>query len=179
MMLRLTSAALGAIALVAAFGLAAPQIAEAQGRPSPLTLRLGGAFPVGDTDDSLALALGGELDLPRQGRGIGPKYSVSLDWFQVTTDYGAFQNDISLLPLLFNAKWNTPSVAGKSIEYGGGLGLLFAEEDAILETEDVGLGWQLFAGYHFTPRVRGDLRFVSGDSPGDNGFFLAQLGFRL
>jgi hypothetical protein len=178
-MQRFCSAAMGIVALAAGLGLIAPRPAEAQGRPSPFTLRLGVAFPVGDTEESAVFALGGEFNLPMQSSPTGPQYSVSLDWFKVKTDYVLFENEIDLFPLLFNARWVKPVAGGKSFDYGLGLGILFAEDDAILETDDIGFGWQAFLGYQFNPKWRGDLRFVSGDHPGDNGFFLLQIGYRI
>jgi hypothetical protein len=104
---------------------------------------------------------------------------MSLDWIPVTSESGPFENDVSLIPLLFNARWGQPSGSGQTTYFGVGLGILFAENDPVLRTDDTNFGWQVFVGREFKPRIRGDLRFVASDHPGDDGVFLVQVGYRL
>jgi len=160
----------GLFALVLGLALATPRQAAAQ--TSPITLRLGVGFPLGDTEDSAVLAVGGEFDFPRRGQA---QLSLSLDWLEVTTQIGPFENDVTYVPLLLNARW----ARSGGIYYGGGIGVLFADDDPILDTEDTNLGWQIFLGKWFRPRIRGDLRFLASDSPGDDGVFMLQVGYRL
>ena len=49
-----------------------------------------------------------------------------------------------------------------------GAGIIFASNDPVMKLDDTNFGWQVFLGSEFTPRIRGDLRFIASDSPGDD-----------
>lgn len=171
---------LGLVVLVLGVGAAAPPALHAQAQTHPIVLRLGPAFPVGNTRDSVEFSVGAELELQMKSPIPNTQLSISGDWMAITSRRGLRTRDVNLFPVLINARWFRGTGPG-SQSYGAGLGATFASA-RIPEMDlssDLNFGWQVFWGYHFTPRIRGDARFVASSRPGDDGVFLVQVGYRL
>jgi hypothetical protein len=141
---------------------------------------VGVALPVGGTRDSAELAAGVELDLRMQSPLRDAELSLSADWMGITSRRGLRVRDVDLVPVLLNARWER-GLRSKSWYFGGGLGATYASGriPEVNLSSELNFGWQVFGGYHFTPRIRGDVRFVASDDPGEDGVFLVQAGYRL
>jgi hypothetical protein len=71
-------------------------------------------------------------------------------------------------------------VTGYPIYFGVGVGARWTSDDILELNMNSGIDfeWGANAGINFTPSVFGQMRFLAGSDPGNDGLFTVELGYR-
>lgn len=176
--LRVVVAAI-AVLMLAAY--AQPASAQDGGRAA---VTGGLAWFSGDVEESTTWIVGLQYAFPTMTpAGSRGNFVLSADYLQAETARPVVPGvtttrNVTLVPVLLNYRWN---LGGTPWYIGAGAGIIWAEEE-IVEMDlssDLNFAWQLFAGYAFSRNWFVEGRWLAGNSPGDDGMLIAQLGYRF
>ena len=142
-------------------------------------LTMGAGFPVGDTRDSSTFIVGVSWygsagEFVQRNAAIG----LSVDWMNLSRVSDGKEADI--FPILLN--WRQYSrVSNRRVFTNLGIGVTVSSDDLpeIEIDEGANFGWTVGAGVDITDRLFGQIRFVAGTSPGDDGIITTEIGFRF
>lgn len=173
-------------ALIMAAVFALGTVAYAQGTDTSagnVSLRAGIVWPHGKTVDNSTGIYGIEYKTPLElGNGA---LTLSADYIRLraykvgsTTD----THNVSLVPVLVNYRMESkPSNGGNSLYGGVGAGSYYASDKvAEMNLKDKWtFGWQVFAGINFDSSYFGEIRYIAGKHPKDDGLIGLQVGARF
>jgi hypothetical protein len=86
----------------------------------------------------------------------------------------------SVVPMLLGYR-RYGQMAAYRVYFGAGIGARWASEDIpeLQIDEDFEFEWGLNAGINFTPDFFGQLRYLAGSNPGDDGIIALEIGYRF
>ncbi|HET6455072.1 MAG TPA: hypothetical protein VFI02_11765 [Armatimonadota bacterium] len=143
-------------------------------------VRAGVFFPQGDTVDSSEFTLGIEHEHPATAiiKGIPGFFSLTIDWTRITTTTPTGNDDVTLIPILFNWKQHTGTM-DRFWDYGAGIGWYWARDDIpdMNLTKGSKLAWQVMLAYHFNAAYFVEGRYMADGHPSDSGLFGVDVGY--
>lgn len=89
------------------------------------------------------------------------------------------QDTVSVVPVLLGYRWYG-LVTGYPVYFGVGAGARWVSDDVpeLNLNSGANFAWDAHAGIDFTPSVFGQLRFIAGSDPANDGLFSVELGVR-
>lgn len=143
-------------------------------------IHVGFGWLSGETEDDTTWIVGLDYETP-----IGNQYddmisdylTFGLDYIPIST---LTTGDESIVPFLIGYR-KYGIIPPMRVFFGIGVGARWASED-IPELEiDEGFdfAWSASIGFNFTPDFLGQIRFIGGNNPGDDGIFTVELGYRF
>lgn len=143
------------------------------------SMSAGLAFPISSSSARSSSAIVGIKWYGAAGGKLGETavFGLSVDWMPVRAVSG---DDVNVLPVLFN--YGRYSMLGERRMFlYGGVGIIAADGDLpeLCIEDGAQFGWQVGGNVEINDRVQAGVRFIAGSHPADDGFFVAELGYRF
>lgn len=143
------------------------------------SMSAGLAFPTSSSSARSSSVIVGIKWFGAAGAKLGETavFGLGVDWMPVRAVSG---DDVSVVPVLFNyGRYST--LGERRLFLYGGVGIIAADADIPeLRIEDgVQFGWNVGGHLEINDRFQAGLRFIAGSHPGDDGFFVTELGYRF
>ncbi|MBI2844382.1 MAG: hypothetical protein HYX78_13370 [Armatimonadetes bacterium] len=148
-------------------------------QPSRWNIHAGIGFLSGDIDEDTTWVVGVEHERPLGGEvdRTDSFLTLGVDWMPIDTNTTGTE---SVVPILIGYRRYT-ALGARRVYFGIAAGTRWASEDIPeLDIKDgFEFEWGLNTGINFTPEFFGQLRYLAGSEPSDDGVFTIELGYRF
>lgn len=171
------------LAVLATFGLVGAAQAQYYGYDTDVSrptwnIHAGIGFLSGETDDDTTWLVGIEHESPLGADGRTDSFlTLGVDYIPIDTLTTGTEQ---IVPVLVGYR-RYGQLGGHRVFFGVAAGTRWASEDIPeLEIEDgFEFEWGLNTGINFTEEFFGQLRYLAGSNPSDDGVFTVELGYRF
>lgn len=167
------------VVLVAGFALCCEaQYASPEAMGLNYSVGIGGAVPIGRVEQKFApMVSAAWYGSTGEDFGGNAAIGLSVDWTLLSQSSG---DDAHLVPVLFNYK-QYGIIGNYRVFVNFGLGILALSESVPDMKLDSGanLGWSGGLGFDLSNNLFGQVRYIGGENPSDDGLIAGQLGYRF